>query len=91
MPEFDLRPNRPDRDRDPVLKEMVAPPADTNRRCEPPSTAEICLLDPVARRLVARALCARRTDAMNLDLVGLALHGPKRAVDKAVKGLALHA
>jgi hypothetical protein len=30
-------------------------------------------------------------DAGNLDLVGLALHGPKKAVDKAVKGLALHA
>ncbi|WP_396332218.1 DUF2000 family protein [Burkholderia anthina] len=30
-------------------------------------------------------------DAANPDLVGLALHGPKKAVDKAVKGLALHA
>lgn len=29
--------------------------------------------------------------ADDLDLVGLALFGPKRAVDKAVKGLALHA
>ncbi|APA88128.1 DUF2000 family protein [Paraburkholderia sprentiae WSM5005] len=29
-------------------------------------------------------------EAANLDLVGLALHGPKKAVDKAVKGLALH-
>lgn len=33
----------------------------------------------------------RAGDAENLDLVGLALHGPKKAVDKAVKGLALHA
>lgn len=33
----------------------------------------------------------RAEDAANLDLVGLALHGPKKAVDKAVKGLALHA
>ncbi|WP_240660366.1 DUF2000 domain-containing protein [Serratia marcescens] len=29
-------------------------------------------------------------DADNLDLVGLALRGPKKAVDKAIKGLALH-
>lgn len=29
-------------------------------------------------------------DADNLNLVGLALRGPKRAVDKAIKGLALH-
>ncbi|MEB6336131.1 DUF2000 domain-containing protein [Serratia rhizosphaerae] len=29
-------------------------------------------------------------DADNLNLVGLALHGPKKAVDKAIKGLALH-
>ena len=29
-------------------------------------------------------------DPDNLDLVGLALRGPKKAVDKAVKGLALH-
>jgi len=29
-------------------------------------------------------------DAANLDLVGLVLRGPKKAVDKAVKGLALH-
>lgn len=33
----------------------------------------------------------RAGDAENLDLVGLALHGPKKAVDKAVKGLVLHA
>jgi hypothetical protein len=33
----------------------------------------------------------RAGDAANLDFVGLALHGPKKAVDKAVKGLALHA
>ncbi|MDR8030179.1 DUF2000 domain-containing protein [Burkholderia cenocepacia] len=33
----------------------------------------------------------RAEDADNPDLVGLALHGPKKAVDKAVKGLALHA
>jgi hypothetical protein len=33
----------------------------------------------------------RAQDAENLDLVGLALHGPKKAVDKAIKGLALHA
>jgi hypothetical protein len=26
-----------------------------------------------------------------LDFVGLALHGPKKSVDKAIKGLALHA
>jgi hypothetical protein len=32
----------------------------------------------------------RAQDAADLDLVGLALHGPKKAVDKAVKGLALH-
>jgi hypothetical protein len=32
----------------------------------------------------------RAEDAANLDLVGLALHGAKKAVDKAVKGLALH-
>lgn len=32
----------------------------------------------------------RAGDAGNLDLVGLALRGPKKAVDKAVKGLALH-
>ncbi len=32
----------------------------------------------------------RAQDAANLDLVGLALHGAKKAVDKAVKGLALH-
>ncbi|HEY9024928.1 MAG TPA: DUF2000 family protein [Burkholderiaceae bacterium] len=29
-------------------------------------------------------------DPHDLDLVGLALRGPKKAVDKAVKGLALH-
>ena len=29
-------------------------------------------------------------DPANLDLVGLAVRGPKKAVDKAVKGLALH-
>lgn len=29
-------------------------------------------------------------DADNLNLVGLALHGPKKAVDKAIKGLSLH-
>ena len=33
----------------------------------------------------------RAGDAENLDFVGLALRGPKKAVDKAVKGLALHA
>jgi hypothetical protein len=33
----------------------------------------------------------RAGDAANLDFVGLALHGPKKAVDKAVKGLSLHA
>ncbi|WP_321950892.1 DUF2000 domain-containing protein [Paraburkholderia bannensis] len=32
----------------------------------------------------------RAQDAANLDFVGLALHGAKKAVDKAVKGLALH-
>jgi hypothetical protein len=32
----------------------------------------------------------RADDAANLDLVGLAVHGPKKAVDKAVKGLTLH-
>ncbi|NGH42256.1 DUF2000 domain-containing protein, partial [Escherichia coli] len=30
-------------------------------------------------------------NADNLDLVGLALRGPKKAVDKAIKGLTLHA
>lgn len=29
-------------------------------------------------------------DPANLNLVGLALRGPKKAVDKAIKGLALH-
>ena len=29
-------------------------------------------------------------DPAHLNLVGLALHGPKKAVDKAVKGLSLH-
>lgn len=29
-------------------------------------------------------------DPTNLNLVGLALRGPKKAVDKAIKGLALH-
>jgi hypothetical protein len=33
----------------------------------------------------------RAEDADNLNLVGIALHGPKKAVDKAVKGLKLHA
>jgi len=33
----------------------------------------------------------RVEDAPRLDLVGLALHGPKKAVDKALKGLAWHA
>ncbi|MEG7469356.1 DUF2000 domain-containing protein [Serratia marcescens] len=32
----------------------------------------------------------RAEDADNLDLVGLALRGPKKAVDKAIKGLAIH-
>lgn len=32
----------------------------------------------------------RAEDAANLNFVGLALHGRKNAVDKAVKGLALH-
>ncbi|BEL75617.1 MULTISPECIES: DUF2000 domain-containing protein [Serratia] len=32
----------------------------------------------------------RAEDAGNLDLVGLGLRGPKKAVDKAIKGLALH-
>ena len=32
----------------------------------------------------------RNEDPDRLDLVGLALRGPKKAVDKAVKGLALH-
>ncbi|MBV4367252.1 DUF2000 family protein [Erwinia sp. BNK-24-b] len=29
-------------------------------------------------------------DADNLDLVGLGIRGPKKAVDKVIKGLALH-
>ena len=29
-------------------------------------------------------------DANHLNLVGLALRGPKKAIDKAVKGLSLH-
>ncbi|MDF7659247.1 DUF2000 family protein [Erwiniaceae bacterium L1_54_6] len=29
-------------------------------------------------------------DADNLNLVGIALRGPKKAVDKAIKGLSLH-
>ena len=32
----------------------------------------------------------RAGDPGNLDFVGLALRGPRKAVDKAVKGLALH-
>lgn len=32
----------------------------------------------------------RAEDPADLDLVGLALRGPKKAVDKAIKGLALH-
>ena len=32
----------------------------------------------------------RAEDPHDLDLVGLALRGPKKAVDKAIKGLALH-
>jgi hypothetical protein len=32
----------------------------------------------------------RAEDPENPDLVGIALYGPKNAVDKAVKGLALH-
>ncbi|MGK8196432.1 DUF2000 family protein [Burkholderia cepacia] len=32
----------------------------------------------------------RAGDAEHPDLVGLALRGPKKAVDKTVKGLALH-
>ena len=32
----------------------------------------------------------RAEDPTDLDLVGLALRGPKKAVDKAIKGLALH-
>ncbi|BBU30779.1 hypothetical protein BTHE68_45130 [Burkholderia sp. THE68] len=33
----------------------------------------------------------RAQDATSLDFVGLALHGSRKAVDKAVKGLVLHA
>ena len=29
-------------------------------------------------------------DADNLNLVGIAIRGPKKAVDKAIKGLSLH-
>lgn len=32
----------------------------------------------------------RAQPADDLDLVGIALRGPKKAVDKAVKGLSLH-
>ncbi len=32
----------------------------------------------------------RAEDPADLDLVGLAIRGPKKAVDKAIKGLALH-
>ncbi|WP_455844269.1 DUF2000 family protein [Pantoea agglomerans] len=32
----------------------------------------------------------RAEDADNLNLVGIALRGPKKAVDKAIKGLAFH-
>ncbi|MDR7006244.1 DUF2000 domain-containing protein [Paraburkholderia strydomiana] len=32
----------------------------------------------------------RAQDVANLDLVGLALHGSKKSIDKAVKGLKLH-
>jgi hypothetical protein len=38
-----------------------------------------------ANRVVFRA-----QPANDLDLVGIALRGPKKAVDKAVKGLPLH-
>ena len=33
---------------------------------------------------------ARRSAGAELDLVGLALHGPKNAVDKVVKGARMH-
>jgi len=33
----------------------------------------------------------RTVDAADLDLVGLALYGPRNSVDKATKGLRLHA
>ncbi|MBF4990499.1 DUF2000 domain-containing protein [Methylophilus sp. QUAN] len=32
----------------------------------------------------------RKEDPYNLNLVGLALRGPKKLVDKAIKGLSLH-
>mgnify|MGYP001952092205 FL=1 len=32
----------------------------------------------------------RAEDAANMNLVGIAVRGPKKAVDKTVKGLALH-
>jgi hypothetical protein len=42
------------------------------------------------RRDTANREAFRAQDAGNLDFVGLALHGAKKAVDKAVKGLSLH-
>lgn len=38
----------------------------------------------------ANRVVFRTQPANDLDLVGIALRGPKKAVDKAVKGLPLH-
>lgn len=38
----------------------------------------------------ANSAVFRAQPADDLDLVGIALRGPKKAVDKAVKGLSLH-
>ncbi|WP_281393954.1 MULTISPECIES: DUF2000 family protein [Paraburkholderia] len=51
---------------------------------------------PSSTRDIARPITEQATNSLscrgcaNLDLVGLALYGPKKAVDKVVKGLALH-
>lgn len=39
-------------------------------------------------RIIGRFFLA--DDANQLNLVGVALRGPKKAVDKAIKGLSLH-
>ena len=44
-------------------------------------------MDMPGRRDILRAAAVAAAD---LDLVGLALHGPRNAVDKVLKGAALH-
>lgn len=45
-----------------------------------------CFLQEMMR-IIGRFLA---DDANQLNLVGVALRGPKKAVDKAIKGLSLH-